>query len=135
MASSGAPKAASRKPVQESAQAASLVAHVLDAEQHLLAVAPHAERHQQRQPGRALVEANPHHRPVEDEAHDIVHHARMIAPLPRLPVGLDLVPGPADRSLADRAAEQRGQRLARRVLVPARYVAAISASARRVSRL
>jgi hypothetical protein len=61
-----------------------------------------------RQSGGAPVEANPHHRAVEDEAHDVV--VLQVAPLPRLPIGLDLVPGPADHVLADRAAEQRSQR-------------------------
>ena len=93
---------------QESAPGGfALAAHVLDAEQHLLAVAPHAERHQQRQPGRALTRrtAPPsrrgrgaRHRPAPDRA-------------TALPVGLDLVAlSPADHVHHDRAAEQRGQR-------------------------
>jgi hypothetical protein len=41
-------------------------AHVTQGEQHLLAVATNAQRHQHRQAGRLPVDANSHNRTVED---------------------------------------------------------------------
>ena len=84
-----------------------LAAHALDGEQHLLPVAADAEHHQQGEAGGLAVEAHPDHRPVEDQADDVL--AREVAPVPGLPVGLQLAPGAADDVLADRAPEQRGQ--------------------------
>ena len=54
--------------VQESAPSGlALAAYVLEAEQHLLPVAAHAESDQHRQTSGALVETNAHDRAVEDE--------------------------------------------------------------------
>src|SRR5246127_2503533 len=85
-----------------------LTAHVLEAEQHLLPVAAHAESDQNRQPGGALVETNAHDRSVEHETNDVV--LRQVSLLPRLPVRPHLVPGPAHHVLADGPAEQRTER-------------------------
>ena len=59
-----------------------LAAHVLDGEQHLLAVAADAERDQQRD-GRGLVEAHLDHGAVEDQPDDVF--AGEITRLPGLP--------------------------------------------------
>src|SRR6266404_5483195 len=75
--------------------------------QHLLPVAAHAERDQQRQPGGALVETNPNHRAIEDETHDVV--LRQVAFLPSFPIGLHLVPSAAHDVFADGAAEPRAR--------------------------
>ena len=70
-----------------------LAPHVPCREQHLLPVAADAEHHQQRDGGGFPVEADPHHRAVQDQAGHIL--AREVAPAPRLPVGLHLAPGAA----------------------------------------
>jgi hypothetical protein len=83
-------------------------AHVLDGENHLLAVAADTERDQQRD-GRGLaIEPHLDHRPIEDQADDVV--AGEITRLPRLPGRAGPLPGAADHVLADVALEQLGQR-------------------------
>ena len=89
-------------------QAASLAAHVPDREHHLLAVAPDAERDQQRDSGGLAIQTNLDHRAVENQSVDVV--AGEIALLPGLPGRAGLLPGAADDVLADVAFEQLGQR-------------------------
>src|SRR5665213_2074620 len=109
MASSGVRKPRAAKTVQKCTPGRlALSAHVLEAEQHLLPIAAHTERDQHRQPGGALVETNPHDRAVEDETNDVV--LRQISLLPRLPVRLHLVPGPAHHVLANGPTKQRAER-------------------------
>ena len=94
--------------IQESAPGClAFATHVAQGEQHLLAVAANAQRHQHREAGRLPVEANPDDRAVEDQADDVV--SGKIALLPSLPVGLHLVPGPAHHVLANGTAEQRAE--------------------------
>ena len=85
-----------------------LAAHVLDREQHLLAVRAHADDDEQRDRGRLAVEPDAHHGAVEDQPHDRLLGQR--AGVPGVPVALHLAPDPADRVLADRAAEQGAER-------------------------
>ncbi len=91
-------------------QAASLSfpAHGLDRQQHLLAVRPHAERDEKRDRGRLPVEPNARDSAVEDQPDDRLLGER--APIPGIPIGLHLAPGPADHVLADRPGERRGKR-------------------------
>ena len=87
-----------------------LAAHVLDRQQHFLAVRAHAERDEQRDRGRLLVEPHAHDRAVEYEPHDRLFGER--AGVPGVPVALHLAPDPADHVLADRPGEHRLQRTA-----------------------
>ncbi len=106
-----------------------LAAHALDREQHLLAVGAHAEDDQQRDGGRFAVEPHPHHRAVEDEPHDRLFGQR--AGIPGVPVALHLAPDPAHRVLADRAAEQGGERAAHPARVGAGKIACRRSARRR----
>src|SRR5262245_32821147 len=54
------------------------------------------------------IKANSHNRAVEDQPRDVFR--RQIARVPRVPVALELAPGPAYRVLRYRATEQRGKR-------------------------
>ena len=87
-----------------------LAAHALDRQQHLLAVLAHTEHDQERDRGRLAVEPHADHRAVEDQPHDRFVGER--AGVPGVPVGLHLAPDSAHRVLADRAAEQGGERAA-----------------------
>ena len=84
-----------------------LPAHVLDRQQHFLAVGAHAQRDEQRDRGRLLVEPHTHNRAVEYEADDGLVLER--AGVPYVPVAFGLAPHPADRVLAHGAIEQRRQ--------------------------
>ena len=101
---------------------AGLAAHVLDREQHLLAVLAHAEHDQQRRSRWPCGRADPHHRAVEDQADDRFLGER--AGVPGIPVGLHLSPHPAHRILADRAAKHRRERPAHPTRVGAGQIGA-----------
>src|SRR5258708_35695430 len=110
-----------------------LAAHALDREQHLLAVLAHAENDQQRDRCRLAVEPHAHHGAVEDQAHNrplvserVCQASQSLFTLRqvRLTVSLPTVP-------PNKAASARRTR---RVLAPARYVLAITASAASVRR-
>jgi hypothetical protein len=106
-----------------------LAAHALDREQHLLTVLTYPEDDEQRDRGRLAVEPHPHHRAVENEANDWLVSQR--AGIPGIPVALR----PAHRILRPpRRTAPRAPWRTRRVLAPARYVLAISASAASVRR-
>src|ERR687887_2352609 len=83
-------------------------AHVLDREQHLLAVLPHAEGDKKRDRCRLLVEPNAHDRAIEDQPNDwLVSEGTAI---PSIPIALHLAPDPADRIFARGAAKEGRQR-------------------------
>ena len=84
-----------------------LPAHVLDRQQHLLAVRTHAERHQQRDRRRLLVETHAHDRAVKNQPDDRLVGKR--SGVPDVPVAFGLAPHAADGILPHRAAEQRRQ--------------------------
>ena len=107
MAKLGALETALRQVVENAAPGGlALAAHVLDGEQHLLPVAPHPEHDEQRDRRGLPVEPHLDDGAVEDEPHDVLGQ---IAPVPALPVGLDLPPHARDRRLGDRAAKDRRQ--------------------------
>jgi hypothetical protein len=83
---------------------AGFAAHVLDGQQHLLAVLAHAENDQEHDRGGLPIEPDPHHSAVEDQPTDRFFGQR--AGIPDVPIALHLAPHPAHRVLADRAAEQ-----------------------------
>jgi len=85
-----------------------LAAHVLDCQQHLLPIPPHAEHHQQRNVRGFAVQTDPHDRAVQDQADDVLFG--QVALVPSIPIRLDLAPCAADHILAHRTAEQGGQR-------------------------
>ena len=119
----GPPQAALDEIVEDGAPGlGAFAAHVLDREQHLLAVRAHADDDEQRD-GRGLaIEPDANHGAVEDEPHDRLVGER--AGVPGVPVGLHLAPDPAHRVLADRAAEQRRQSAAHPARVGAGQIAA-----------
>ena len=85
-----------------------LSAHVLDRQQHFLAVLPDAQRHEKRNRRGLLVEPNAHHRAVENEPEN-----RLVlqgACVPDVPVAFHLAPDAANRVLAYGAAEQSRER-------------------------
>jgi hypothetical protein len=114
------PQATPSEIVEDGAPSFStLAAHVLDREQHLLAISPHPKHDQEGDGGRLAVEPHPHHRAVENErtigssANDRAFQASQSAftlRQVRLTVSLPTVPP----NSAVRA------RRTRRVLVPAR---------------
>jgi hypothetical protein len=66
-------QASAHQVIQERAPGClAFATHVAQGQQHLLAVAANAQRHQHREAGRLPVEANPHDRAVEDQADDVV---------------------------------------------------------------
>ena len=85
-----------------------LAAHVPDRQQDLLPVPAHADRREHRDRRRLPVDPRLHHRAVEDQPDDVL--VGEAARAPRLPVGLDLAPGPAHHVLAHRPFEQAEQR-------------------------
>ena len=97
-----------------------LSTHVLDRQQHLLAVLPDAQRHEKRNRRRLLVEPNAHDRAVEDEPDNrlVLQGARV----PGVPVTFHLAPGPANHIFAHSAFPKTAEsaRRTRRVLVPDR---------------
>src|SRR3954454_23332871 len=82
-----------------------LAAHVLDRQQHLLAVGADAKDDQEGKAGGLPVEPDADDRAVEDQPHD--RFGGEITTVPGLPVGLDLAPRAAHDVLADRPAEER----------------------------
>src|ERR1700740_2243327 len=72
---------------------AGLATHILDRQQHLLAVLTHPEHDQQHDRGGLAVEPHPHHRTVADQAHDRFLGER--AGIPGIPIGFHLSPHPA----------------------------------------
>ena len=85
-----------------------LAAHVLHGEQHLLAVAPHAEDDEERDRRRLLVEPDAHDGAVEDQPDDVFLVEGALRP--GFPIRLHLPPDAADRVLADCPLEQRHER-------------------------
>src|SRR6201988_3908072 len=63
---------------------AGLATHILDRQQHLLAVLAHPEHDQQHDRGGLAVEPDPHHRAVEDQADDRFRRER--AGIPATPM-------------------------------------------------
>ena len=82
-------------------------AHAPDRQHHLLAVGPHAERRQERDRRRALVEADADNGTVKDQPHDRLLDER--PRVPGVPVTFHLAPGAADHVLAHRPGEHRSQ--------------------------
>src|SRR5450759_293872 len=87
-----------------------LSTHVLDRQQHFLAVLPDAQRHEKRNRRRLLVEPNAHDRAIEDEPDErlVLQEARV----PGVPVTFHLAPGPANHIFAHSAFENRRKRTA-----------------------
>ena len=67
--------------------------HVLDREQHLLAVLAHANDHEQRDRRGLAIEPDANDSAVEDEPHDRLRRQRARAP--EVPIAFDLAPDPA----------------------------------------
>src|SRR6516165_5310897 len=87
---------------------AGLATHVLDGQQHLVAVLAHAEHDQKHDRGGLPVEPDPHYSPVQDQADDRCRGER--AGIPGIPIAFHLSPYPTHRILADRTAKDRGER-------------------------
>ena len=85
-----------------------LSAHVLDGQEHLLPVPAHAQNDQQRDVRRLAVQAHAHDGAVQDEPDHVLPD--QVAPIPGIPVHLDLAPRAAHHVLAHRTAEQGSQR-------------------------
>jgi hypothetical protein len=81
-----------------------LRAHVLDCEQHLLAVRAHADDDKQRDRRSFAIEPDANDGAVEDQPYDRLRGER--AGVPGIPVALHLPPYSAHYVLADRAAKQ-----------------------------
>ena len=102
----GRPQPASDQIVeQRPPRRLALAAHVLDRQQHLLAVGADAEDDQEGDAGGLPVEPDADDRAVEDQPHDRL--GGEIATVPGVPVALDLAPGAAHDVLADRPTEER----------------------------
>jgi hypothetical protein len=82
-------------------------AHVLDREQHLLAVGAHANDHEQRDRRGFAIEPDANDCAVEDQPHNRLIGQR--TGVPGVPIAFDLAPDPAHDVLADALAEQRCQ--------------------------
>src|SRR5271163_561887 len=82
---------------------AGLAAHVLDSQQHLLAVLADTEHDQEHDRGGLPVKPDPHHGAIQDQADDRLLGQR--AGIPGVPIAFHLAPHAARRILADRAAE------------------------------
>ena len=97
-------------------------AHVLDREQHLLAVLAHANHHKQRDRGGLAIQPHANNGAVEDKPRDRLRRQR--ARVPGVPIAFDLAPDPAHNVLAHGAAEQRCQRTPHSPRIGARKVGA-----------
>ena len=96
----GPPQAALDEIVEHGAPSlGALATHLLDRQEHFLAVLAHPDDDQQRDRSGFAVEPHPHHGAVENQAHDRLVGQR--AGIPRVPVALHLAPHPAHRVLAD----------------------------------
>jgi hypothetical protein len=101
----GTPQAARDEVIEYVAPGrGTLAAHLLDRQQHFLAVRAHADDDEQRDRSGFAIEPHTHHRAVENQPHDRLIGQR--AGIPRVPVALNLAPYPAHGVLAHRAAEQ-----------------------------
>src|SRR5439155_16321125 len=97
-------------------------AHVLDREQHLLAVLAHANHHEQRDRGGLAIEPDANDGAVEDEPYDRLGGES--TRVPGVPIAFDLAPDPAHDVLAHGAAEQRCQRAPHPSRIGAREIGA-----------
>src|SRR6516165_10368309 len=101
---------------------AGLATHVLDRQQHLLAVLANPEPDQEHNRGGFAVEPNPHHGAVEDQADDRLVSER--AHVPGIPIGFYLPPHPAHGIFADRTAKDGSERPAHSTAVGAGKIGA-----------
>src|SRR5271169_4086865 len=130
----GPPQAAPDEIVEDRAPGlGALAAHLFDRQKHLLAVLAHPDDNEQRDGSGFAVEPHAHHGAVENQPHDWLLGQR--AGVPCVPVALHLAPHRLTVSLPTSPPNTlRSARRTRRVLVPARYAPAISASAARARR-